>query len=81
MLIRHAHKAVCVDSTHGTNHHKFLLVTLLIIDEFGSGIPVAWFITSSENQGTLLEFFQALKKKDVCLFKLTKMKFHEIMLK
>jgi len=58
-----AYKAVREDSTHGTNEHKFLLVTLMVIGDFGSGIPVAWLIKSSKNQETQLEFFEALETR------------------
>lgn len=39
---------VCMDSTHGTNMYDFLLTTLMVIDEFGQGQPVAWFLSNRE---------------------------------
>ena len=36
--------AVCIDSTHGTNIYDFKLVTMLVVDEYGEGIPVGWMI-------------------------------------
>ena len=35
-------KIVCIDSAHGTNSYNFTLVTLLVVDGFGVGHPVAW---------------------------------------
>ena len=32
--------AVCMDSTHKTNAYDFFLTTLLVIDDYGEGIPV-----------------------------------------
>ena len=34
-------KVVCVAATHGTNAYHFKLVTLLVVDEYGEGFPVA----------------------------------------
>ena len=28
--------------THGTNSYDFNLVTVLVVDEFGEGYPIAW---------------------------------------
>ena len=36
-------EAVCMDSAHGTNHYDFQLTTLLIVNEWGEGVPVAWW--------------------------------------
>ena len=33
---------VCMDDTHGTNSYDFSLITVLVVDEFGEGCPVAW---------------------------------------
>lgn len=56
-------RAICVDATHGTQRYHFLLVTVLVVDEFGKGLPVAWFITSNETQEMLTLFFSALKER------------------
>ena len=55
-----AGKIVCLDSTHGTNHYDFKLVTVLVLDDFGEGIPVAWLISNKEDTITLTTFLQAL---------------------
>ena len=38
-----------MDATHGTNMYEFHLVTVLVIDEFGEGVPVAWAISNKED--------------------------------
>lgn len=63
MLIKFGNGAICVDSTHSTNQIGFLLVTILIVDEFGKGVPVAWFITKSEEESQLKKFFIAIKER------------------
>ena len=42
-------KVVCVDATHGTNAYEFKLITLLVVDEYGEGFPVAWCIANRED--------------------------------
>ena len=37
-------RGVCCDSTHGTNGYDFTLVTIMVIDDFEQGFPVAWII-------------------------------------
>ena len=49
--------AVCVDSTHGTNMYDFKLITMLVVDEYGEGIPVGWMISNCEDGIILTEFF------------------------
>lgn len=55
---------VCVDATHGTSIYKgMILVTVLVIDQFGKGFHAAWLITKSENEATMTNFFKELKSK------------------
>lgn len=61
MLQKFGPKGVCIDSTHGTNAYDFLLVTLLVIDEFGEGFPVVWCITNHEDFTSLCIMFTQLK--------------------
>lgn len=62
MLKKLGPNGVCCDSTHGTNGYDFLLTTLLVIDEFGEGFPVAWCITNHEDFTTMCTFFRQVKK-------------------
>lgn len=52
-------KVVCADPTHGTN----TLISVLVIDEFGEGFPVAWCIANREDGVLLNIFFSHLKEK------------------
>ena len=54
--------ALCIDSTHKTNAYDFFLTTLLLIDNFGEGLPVAWMISNREDKDNILLFFKVLKK-------------------
>ena len=61
MLKAHGSSVVCVDSTHGTNMYDFLLITILVLDEFGEGLPIAWAISNKENTETLTVFMKKLR--------------------
>ena len=67
MLAEHGKHLVCMDATHGTNMYDFNLITLLVMDSLGEGIPVAWAITNRENEVHLTEFLSAIKCKVVSL--------------
>ena len=53
---------VCVDATHKTNGYDFPLITVVVVDEFGEGYPVAWCISNREDTRTLKIFFEKLKE-------------------
>ncbi len=55
------HKVICVDATHATNMYEFLLITVLVIDEFGEGVPVAWAISNREDTNSLSIFLKQLR--------------------
>ena len=40
MMKAFGNSAICVDATHGTNVYDFLLVAVLVVDDFGEGIQV-----------------------------------------
>ena len=63
MLMKFGNSTVCVDATHGTNMYDFHLITLLVIDEYGEGIPVVWVITNREDALLLMEFLKEVKKR------------------
>ena len=54
-------RVLCVDGTHGTNSYDFTLISVLVVDEFGEGFPVAWCISNREDQIVLSCFFDAIK--------------------
>lgn len=56
-------RVICVDATHGTNMCGYLLITVLVVDDFGEGCPVAWCISNREDKQLLCRFFQAIKGK------------------
>ena len=61
MLNKFGGDIICIDSTHGTNMYDFFLVTILVIDEYGEGLPVAWMISNREDAMALNVFFTTIK--------------------
>ena len=61
MLQKFGSLALCIDSTHKTNAYDFFLTTLLVVDNFGEGLPVAWMISNREDKDNILLFFLVLK--------------------
>ena len=43
-------KGIMVDSTHNTTQYKYQLLTVMVLDDFGHGVPVAHFIYKSESE-------------------------------
>ena len=37
---------VCIDATRGTNGYEFSLITVVVVDEFGEGYPIAWCLSN-----------------------------------
>ena len=61
MLMAFEYDTVCIDITHGTNIYHFNLITLVVIDEYGEGIPVSWMLSNREDTISLIPFFEAIK--------------------
>lgn len=56
-------KVICIDATHGTNGYDFSLITIIVIDEYSEGYPVAWCISNRTDLSLLLHFFSAVKQR------------------
>ena len=59
-----SNKVVCLDATHGTNGYDFKLISVLVVDEFGEGFPVACCFSNREDKTLLLNFLKHLKQRD-----------------
>ena len=53
---------ICVDCTHRTNGYNFNLITIIVVDEYGEGYPVAWCVSNREDQVILQVFYNSIKK-------------------
>ena len=63
MLKQFGSSTICIDTTHGTNIYDFTLLTLVVLDEYNEGIPVAWMISNRQDTLILVEFFKAVKER------------------
>ena len=54
---------VSIDATHSTTKYGFKLITLMVKDESGRGVPVAHCISAKEDTNALYVFFKELRKK------------------
>ena len=52
-MIQHSNTMICADSTHSTTQYDFLLTSLLVIDDFGEAVPVAWAVSNREDTEVL----------------------------
>lgn len=50
-----------MDATHSTTKYDFLLITIMVIDDYGEGVPVAWAISYSEDTTLLVEYLKAVR--------------------
>ena len=63
MLKANGDKCICMVATYGVNMYAFMLISVLVIDEYGEGIPVAWAITNREYTTILIHYMKAIKQK------------------
>lgn len=56
------YSVVCLDATHGIGH-GFKMITVLTVDEFYQGLPLAFCISKSEKADVLHYFFEAIKNR------------------
>ncbi len=63
MMIKFSNNGICVDTTHKTNQYDFLLLTLMVLDEFGEGIPVGWMLSNREDGLVITEFLKSVHSR------------------
>lgn len=61
MLHIFGREKVCIDDTHGLNSYQYQLYSLVVIDEYGNGIPVAYCFSNRSDTYVMKIFFQNLK--------------------
>ena len=54
MLKKFGPTAICMDSTHGTNVYDFYLITILVLDDLGEGVPVGWIVSNREDAAIII---------------------------
>jgi len=59
-MMQYDTKGVLVDAIHGTTQYDFLLITVLVVDDHGEALPVAWAISNKEDINGITLFFQSI---------------------
>lgn len=59
----YGNNGLAVDGTHNSTRYKFVLVTLLVLDERQKGLPVAHWFCKSESEAEITPFFQEIKAR------------------
>ena len=59
-MMQYGSKVILMDATYGTTQYDFQLISILVIDDFGEGLPVAWAISNREDVTLLVQFFKAV---------------------
>uniref|UniRef100_A0A6P7FSL1 Uncharacterized protein LOC114332217 n=1 Tax=Diabrotica virgifera virgifera TaxID=50390 RepID=A0A6P7FSL1_DIAVI len=62
-LLKFGHKKVCIDGTHGLNQYDFQLFTLMVVDEFDSGVPVSFCFSNRGDTEIFEILFECIKSK------------------
>ena len=57
-------ETIMVDSTHNTTAYKYQLLTLMVMDHGGHGLPICHFVYKSECTGAYKAMFTILKDLD-----------------
>ena len=54
-------KAILMDATHGTTQYDFQLISIVVIDDYEEGLPVAWAVSNREDVTFLVQFLKAVR--------------------
>ena len=60
VMRQYGNKAVLMDATQSTTQYKFLLISIVVIDDYGEGVPVAWAISNREDTTLLIKFLKGI---------------------
>ena len=67
MMQKFGNNIVCIDTCYNTNIYDFNLVTIVVRDEYGEGIPVAWAVSNRKDTCLLVQLLKCLKERTVPL--------------
>lgn len=63
ILLKFGLNIICIDSTHGTNEYGFHLTTIVVIDEFGNGVPCCFCFSTNKDTDSWILLFSEVKEK------------------
>lgn len=62
LLKKFGTKILCIDGTHGLNSYNFELTTIMVLDEYKQGFPVAFLFSNRKDSYIYEIFFQHVKQ-------------------
>ena len=63
MVIKFGNSIVCLDATHGTTMYDFLIITAIVVDEYGEGVPIAWGLSNRKDKSVLVYFLKLVQER------------------
>ena len=60
---KYGKRGVCIDAMYRVNDYDFHLITILVLDDFQEGIPVAWALANSEDKIAIVHILLALREQ------------------
>jgi len=61
LLLKFGNDEVCIDGTYGLNGYNFQLYTIVVVNEFGNGYPVAFCFSNKSDTALYKHYFQCIK--------------------
>ncbi|EYB81600.1 hypothetical protein Y032_0378g286 [Ancylostoma ceylanicum] len=62
ILRRYSHKGVSIDDTHCTTRYSLKLTTLMVVDDYGRGLPAGFLLANKMDKEECVYFFEEVKK-------------------
>ena len=62
-MVKFGNHIIFIDTTYSTNMHDFNLVTVMVTDESGEGLPALWSISNREDCLILTQLFRFVQKR------------------
>ena len=61
MFVKYGKNGVCMDATYNVYDYNFHLITVIVLDDYQEGIPVAWGISNREDKIVIKYILEAIK--------------------
>uniref|UniRef100_A0A2S2QF98 ZSWIM1/3 RNaseH-like domain-containing protein n=1 Tax=Sipha flava TaxID=143950 RepID=A0A2S2QF98_9HEMI len=61
LFLKFGNDKICIDGTHGLNGYNFQLYSLVVVDEYGNGFPVAFCFSNKSDTALFKHYFQCIK--------------------
>jgi hypothetical protein len=63
MYEKFGNNIICIDSTHKTNYYNYKLITVMVVDEYHKGYPIAFGVGSSDDELMYSYLIKSIKEK------------------